>query len=384
MSADGIIHEQTKIDQSDSKREHDQPAQQSATRPGGNPHASVTDFYEDIPAIAAIFDERGIILSISREASGKFSNNASRMVGRSIYSLAHRDDRQRLADAVQTALADRSQITYCELRIWRGRQPALTLRTSIRAATTGDGPAVLLAVASDVSDEVLLERQLLKRSSELSEMANRLVVAQNEERRRIAADMHDSVGHNLALAKFQIDGLKGLDLDESGEKAVASASQQLQEAIDTVRSLTFTLHSTPLHSEGLDAALDELGQSLTIRQNLQFSLSSRPRSRRLSRPARLSVYRIVRELLVNVVKHAQASQVRVSVGEDERFLHILVADNGVGIADKTRSSSGTGLQSVRSQLKLFNGEFSIESSANDGTRISVRLPYHSIEAKRES
>lgn len=340
--------------------------------------SAVAELYQDLPAIAAILDERGIILALSKEAEVKFGANARLLIGRSVMSLAHRDDRANVVEAIQSALEKRDQIAHCEFRIWRGAKPALRLRTSIRAATVS-GPATLLAVASDMTDEALLERQLTQRSSELGEMANRLVIAQHEERRKIAADMHDTVGHSLALAKFHVDGLRAHELSDDGRKAVDGAAKTLQDAIDAVRSLTFTLNSTPLHDHGLDAAIEELGQSLSLTNDLQFSLSSRPRPKRLSQTSRILLYRIVRELLVNVAKHAKASRVRVSIGLIGTDLHIAVVDDGVGIGRQNlESHKGTGLRSTRSRVAALGGSMSIEPHDDRGTRVWITVPFVSV------
>lgn len=339
----------------------------------------VAELYASLPAIAAILDERGIILALSEQAAAKFGANAPRLVGRSVLSLAHHDDRASVARAIGHALDHRSQIAHCEFRIWRGNRPALRLRTSIRAATSTSGPTTLLAVASDITDQVLLEQQLNQRSSELSEMTNRLVIAQYEERRKLAADMHDGIGHSLALAKFQVDGLRAMALAEPARKTVENVAQRLKEAIDSVRSLTFELNSTPLDDRGLDAAVDELGHSLSLANNLHFSLSSRPRPERLTGASRILLYRTIRELLVNVVKHANAKHVRVSIGLADARLAIAVVDDGVGIANpETQVTAGSGLRSIRQRIEALGGRLSIESRPRAGTRVSITLPYSEI------
>lgn len=360
------------------------PAVTSSKTVRDNParSAGLADVYEDIPAIAAILDKRGFILALSKEASDKFGPTAPGLIGRSILSLAHRDDRKAVMTALNSAREDNSAIAHCEFRVWRGGKPALKLRTSIRAANSGSGSGVLLAVSSDITDQVLLERQLVARSSELGALANELLVAQNEERRRVAADMHDGVGHSLALAKFHIDGLKTLPLDQSGQKAVGTASGFLQDAIDAIRSLTFALNSAPLQDQGLDAAVEDFGDSLNLQQSLEFELSSRPRKMRLNPNARQSLYRIIRELLVNVIKHAKATRVRVSIGAHDDSLHIAVVDNGIGFGPSRRSLRGSGLDAIRSQVDSLQGAIVFEPGQDGGTRVQISVPYSSVGERK--
>jgi len=329
--------------------------------------------------IAAIFDQQGIILALSKEATAFFGARADQFIGRSILSLAHKDDCPGIATAIGNALNDRSSVAHCEFRIWRGSAPALRLRALIRAASTGSEPTILVAVTSGNLSLPMLEGELDRRSSELGEMAHQLVLAQREERRKLAKDMHDSVGHSLALAKFQIDGLREYVPPGIGQKAIDCAGNLLADAIESVRSLTFALNSTALQTEGLDAAIEELGHSLSIKNDLQFTLTSRPRSKRLNKAARISLYRIIRELLVNVIKHAHASSVRVSIGADEYDLHILVADNGIGMSQSVdKRAGGTGLASIRNEITDLDGQLTVESGTEGGTRIFITLPYSRI------
>ncbi|MBT8144308.1 MAG: PAS domain S-box protein [Gammaproteobacteria bacterium] len=336
------------------------------------------EIYDDLPAIAAMLDERGIILGLSRECSTRFGD-VSRFLGRSLVSLAHNDDRDELRNALKAAVGRRNHIEHCEFRIWRGRRDPVPVRMSLRAASTGEGPTMLLGVASDVSDRLMLEEQLLERTTELSDMASQLLAAQDQERRRIAADMHDTIGHQLAVAKFQMDGLRHLELDGQALATVDSAIEQLQQAIDAVRSLTFSLNSTSLHDQGLDAAIEDFGQTLSQNQAFDFSLSSRPRNRRLSQPARITLYRIVRELLINALKHASASHIRVSIGADDNDMHFAVVDDGVGLNQTTlKCSSGTGLRSVEQQLSALDGCIKFENRDSGGTMVRFSVPYSSV------
>lgn len=341
--------------------------------------SNIAQLYLQIPAMAVVLDERGIILALSRECAIQFSSHATRLVGRSILSLAHQDDRDVVAAALADAARNRDRIAHCEFRVWRGEKPPLDLHASVRAAHRGDGPAVLHAVCSDITDRVSLEQLLERQSSELSELASELLVVQDRERRRIAADMHDTVGHNLALAKFSIDGLRAMELDTEAQRTVDRVRQLLQDTIDAVRCVTYALDASPLQGRGLDAAVEDLGQSMSADTPLQFSLSSRPRQRRLAEPARIALYRAVRELLVNVAKHANADTVRVSIGDDASHLNIMVADNGSGIDTVALSdASGRGLRHLQRQIEALDGTMTIRNRDAGGTAVTLRLPYTRI------
>lgn len=352
--------------------------------PGGATASNIARLYQQIPAMAVVLDERGIILGLSRECAVQFSANAARLVGRSILSLAHRDDRAAVAHALREAERHRDRIAHCEFRIWRGRKPALDLHASVRAANRGEGATVLHAVCSDITDRVTLEQTLEKRSSELNELASELLVAQERERRRIAQDMHDTVGHNLALAKFNVDCLLRSPLGESQRDSVECVRELLQDTIDAVRSLTFALDSSPVAGRGLDTAIEDLGQTLSASSSLQFSLSSRPRTRRLAEAARITLFRAVRELLVNAVKHAAAQTVRVSIGEDESHLNILVVDDGIGIdLAALPTAPGQGLRNLRHNIDRLDGQLTIRKRDPRGTLVMLRVPYARIGVDRD-
>lgn len=359
----------------------DRPQRERAEvrRRARTPPTNIAQLYQQIPAMAVVLDERGIILAMSRECAIQFSSHATRMIGRSILSLAHHDDRSTVASALAEALQNRDRIAHCEFRVWRGEKPSLDLHASVRAANRGEGPTVLHAVCSDITDRISLEQLLQRRSSELSDLASELLVAQDRERRRIAADMHDTVGHNLALAKFSIDGLNRDQLDPDTGATFDRVRALLQDTIDAVRSLTFALDSSPLQDSGLDAAVEELGQNLSADTPLRFSLSSRPRARRLNESSRIALYRAVRELLVNAAKHADADTVRVSIGEDATHLNIMVADNGIGIDTAALArATGRGLRNLQRHVEALNGELAIRNRDAGGTAVTIRVPYNHI------
>lgn len=355
-----------------------------ATAAAHSGSGNIAQLYQQIPAIAVVLDERGIILALTHECAVQFSAHANRLVGRSILSLAHRDDRPTVVAALHDAARYRDRITHCEFRIWRGRQPPLSLRASLRAAHRGDGPTVLHAVCSDISDRVSLELSLEKNASELNQLASELLVAQEAERRRIAADMHDTVGHNLALAKFNVDCLADAKLDDMTREAVDCVGRLLQDTIDAVRALTFALDSTPVQDRGLDNAIEDLGQSLAAGSGLQFSLSSRPRQRRLNDAARITLYRAVRELVVNAVKHARAQNIHVSVGDDTSELRIRVADDGIGIdLGDLAVTRGRGLRTLRRNVHRLHGHMQIGNRKGGGTSVLINVPYTSVGSPDE-
>lgn len=331
--------------------------------------------YDSLPAIVAVLDERGVILGMSHECAVTFGADAQRFVGRSILSLAHRDDRSAVRNALHAALHARDRISHCEFRIWRGPKPSLSLSASLRAATRADGNPLVLAACSDITDRVYLEQQLLARSAELSDMANQVLVAEDRERRKIAEDMHDSVGHTLAITKFQLDNLYSMELPEAAHEQVGQIQDLLQDAIDSCRQLVFALNLAPLEDQGLDAAVEDLGHSITAGTTLEFSLASRPRPWRLTESIRLMLYRVIRELLVNVTKHAGARHVRVSIGIREACLLIRVVDDGIGFdVAAAHNAAGTGIRNVRKSLAAHGATIKIESAPGQGSDVQITVP----------
>ena len=227
--------------------------------------------------------------------------------------------------------------------------------------------------AQALTDE--LERRVELRTEQLRRLAAELEAAENRERRQIARDLHDDLGQLLAAARIRLAPLCRDAHDEVREAAVAIA-ELVEQANRSTRSLAAQLAPAVLYELGLQPALEWLAEEVWLRFGLIVNIADDGAPKPLSQEARSIVYRAVRELLINVAKHAGVNSATVSLLREGRQLTVHVSDAGVGFAAKGRDAgrgSGVGLASVRERLSYIGGSLEVHSVPDDGTRATLHL-----------
>lgn len=202
-----------------------------------------------------------------------------------------------------------------------------------------------------------------------------LVQTQDNERKRIASDLHDSLGSMLSTVKLRLNGLQ-----DDFETAVPEKSPRfndtvmmLDEAIHELRQISHNMLPVSLGRFGLKVALENfVGQVNTSRQ-LETKLQILGLERRLPEDMEVAVYRICQELVQNVIKHAGATTLSIQIIDHQDSLNIIVEDNGVGML-KTKIVSGFGFGTIQSKVDLFKGSFEIDSQPGKGAMVLVDLP----------
>ncbi|MGH9220358.1 MAG: sensor histidine kinase [Vicinamibacterales bacterium] len=224
---------------------------------------------------------------------------------------------------------------------------------------------------------VQMERDALM-SQELQDSAAKLIAAQEEERRRIARELHDEVGQVLGALKVEIEVAQRSVAAAGGSPGVLGEAQSIADgAIKTVRTITQQLHPATLDDLGLAAAIDSSLRGLARRQDIRAELHQKDWPERLPRDVELAAYRIVQEAITNVSKHANATECHVHLTHLRDRLLIEVEDDGVGFVEDTDRpiiARGLGLISVRERAVRLGGTFNILSTPGEGTRLIVSLP----------
>lgn len=193
-----------------------------------------------------------------------------------------------------------------------------------------------------------------------------------EERHRISESLHNGVGQILYGVKIS---LSGLDQDASREeyfKTKTYTDKLLSEAIRETRRVSHELMPVTLDEFGLKTAIEDIGRQL--KDGVQFNFHFKGLNRRLERYLELAVYRTVQELMTNIVKHAEATKASVAIALEAKDIKIKVEDNGQGMSTSGNHKSGIGLSSIKSKIKLLNGEVDISSSAGSGTQVTIVIP----------
>jgi signal transduction histidine kinase len=204
-------------------------------------------------------------------------------------------------------------------------------------------------------------------------------VAEERERERIAAGLHDELGQLLASARISLGLLDELVQDEPARSRVQDLRKMVAKATSATRSTTFELSSRLLHKMGLEASIERWGARIERLHGLRVRVDRDSEPLVLSDETLALLFRVVRELLLNVQKHAQATTATVTLRQTGQQAVILVEDDGVGFEVDQRSEAsglqpGFGLESLRVQVESIGGALVPDSSPGMGTRMSVRVP----------
>lgn len=218
-------------------------------------------------------------------------------------------------------------------------------------------------------------QQLIK-EKEL-EAINAMVEGQENERLRIARDLHDRLGGTLSIVKMHFKSVEESieDLKEKNVKQYKEANNLLDEACDEVRKIAHDMASGVLMKFGLVPALNALKETVEKAGQLKMNLIDIGLEERLSYNYEINIYRIVQELLTNTLKHAKATEMSLQLFRKENSLSIVVEDNGIGFNSENKDTlQGIGLKNIESRVYKFDGEINIDSGKGAGTTITIDLP----------
>jgi signal transduction histidine kinase len=238
---------------------------------------------------------------------------------------------------------------------------------------------------ADITQEKEAQAEISAYQERLRALASELSLTEERERRLLAADLHDHIGQILALAQIKLGALRQEAASPESQASVTEVRDYIGQAIRYTRSLTYELGLPILYDLGLEAALEWLADQMHEQHGLAVKVYRDQQDKPLGEAARVLVFRVVRELLTNVVKHAKASEVDISITKDGPFMHIQVKDDGVGFdtgeaAPRSGKSSGYGLFSIKERLSSLGGLVKIISKPGQGTRVSITVPLEQQEA----
>ena len=211
-------------------------------------------------------------------------------------------------------------------------------------------------------------------------MTSKLSLAEERQRRHLATELHDRIGQDLALSMLKLDVLQKSALSEDIAALVNEIGGLTQKAIQDTRTLTFDLSSPTLYRFGFVRAIEEwLMEQGQERHGIKAEFADDGRPKPLDEDIGVLLFQATRELLINVVKHAQAHLVKVSTQRIDEQIETIVEDDGVGfdvseVGSFVHEKGGFGLFNIQERLKHVGGRFKIESEPGTGTRVTLVAP----------
>jgi PAS domain S-box-containing protein len=319
---------------------------------------------------------------------------AGTAVGLGWLEYMHADDRERSLELWMRCV-ESGQLYESEYRLRGADGQYRWFRARAVPLKEPDGTVVKwYGTCSDIHDSKVLEQSIRESASELERMvdirtvelrrlSSRLMTLQDEERRRIAREIHDGLGQELAAAKMILDGIMAKDSSPSMRQAANDSSQLVDRAIKQVRTISHLLHPPLLDEVGLVSALRWYLEGLSERSGIEVQLEVDPPNLGRLRPElETAIFRIIQEALTNMFRHSGARNGMVSVKEGEGRIAVTVRDDGRGIEEQViqlrPESVGVGIGGMRQRVSELGGRLRL-ANANPGTIVEVIVPSRRLE-----
>jgi PAS domain S-box-containing protein len=310
------------------------------------------------------------------------------LLGRRFHEVTHPEDID--ADWNQCLRLIRGEIKSFDLEKRYVRKDGGIVWAYINCSVVTDAedkPVHFLTYIRDITNRKLNEEKLREYQESLRQLANQLNATEERERKRFAADLHDHIGQSLVLTKLELGRLGELanSFDDNARSIIERLDDTIDRAIQETRSLMQDLSPQVLYTFGFDAALDWLAESMQERYEFACHIESQNMPAQLNDDCAVVAFQAVRELLINVVKHAGVQEAHLCVTRTEGAVMIEVKDQGKGfVPDKLElprsHGGGFGLFSIRERLSLLGGSLKIHSKPGGGTIAQVVMPLSSAGA----
>jgi len=332
--------------------------------------------------------ESRIIIDCNPAATKLFGYSRAEIVGQSVRVL-HVDDAAfaKFKEMALQALGENGYLRIPAFHMRRQNGEVFATQHMVMPLYGEEGDLVSwVSVIRDITEEKRTEQKLEQYRRKLRKLAAELTVVEARERRQIAAELHENVGQLLATAKMKIAPMRVQVADARLEAGIAEVQSLVEEALHQTRSLTYQLSSPILYQLGLEAALKWLAETMAAQYGYRVAFTRLGESGTLPEESSVFLFSAVRELLVNVAKHAAAADVAVRLRWLDDCVEILVKDNGrgfrrTGLSDFSdlkkgiaESADGFGLFNIQERVSDLGGRVWLRTEPQRGTAVKIHLP----------
>jgi len=301
------------------------------------------------------------------------------MIGKSLLAFVHKSDLKRTVKMLDAFAKNKSRVKL-EVRYRHAGGHYLWIESTGNILLDEHGRfAGAVFEKHDITGRKIAEMKVKAYEIKLRSLAAELSLAEERERRRIASEIHDHIGQSLAVARMELGALRESLPSDTLRKNVDEIKDLVEKTIQYTRSLTFEISPPILYELGFEAAVEWLGEQIVEKRGIRFCLKDDGQLKPLEDEIRIILFTAVREILMNIVKHAKAQKALVSIQKQGRNLRIGIEDDGSGfdIAKKgfdISKAGGFGLFSVRERLKHTGGNMEIKSRPGVGTIVTLEAP----------
>ncbi len=329
--------------------------------------------------------EDDVLVYANRAAARLFCvASIDRLIGCRVWTLLDDESHARLRQEIERALAGQTLSTIVAGRLTRSDGQTREIEIAL-AALPDHGHRTVQMVVSDVTERrrEAAEMELSRRA--LRELSARGVEAREEERRRIARELHDELGQRLTALKIDLATLAARAHLPGDDALVGSMQALLDDTLASVRRIASDLRPLMLDDLGLTAAIEWLARDASRRMGIPVHTRLPLAEPAVDERVATTLYRMVQEALTNVARHAQARSVEVALQARDDQLVLTVTDDGVGLGELALQRAGSfGLMGLRERAHMLGGTIEIDSQPGAGMRLTVHLPSHPRPVRDEA
>jgi PAS domain S-box-containing protein len=323
----------------------------------------------------------GTLIFVNEAYCRFFGKTAGELVGRKWHPQAVTEDVPAIEERLRL-LSPANPVVVIENRVCSGTGEVRWMQFANRGFFDRSGRLVeTQSVGRDITDLKRVATELEASRTALRALAARVEAVREEERRKLARDIHDTLGHALTDWKFDLAWL-GHRLEEAGiggrtaiRRRMAAMSKRAEAEMETVRRIAGALRPALLDTLGLAPAIEWLARDFQTLTGIRCRAAVPAEPPAFSAPLATAIFRIAQESLTNVARHAKARAVELRLTAGAAWVELTVHDNGCGISEQaTCEPASLGLLGMREQAAILGGVFEIKGSSKQGTTATVRLP----------
>lgn len=341
--------------------------------------ARYRELFNNMSSGVAVFQARNngrdfVFIDFNRAAEGIENTRKEKVLGQSFAEVVPSAEKYGLLDAFKR-VHKTGKPEYYPVAIYKDDDLILWKENYVYRLPSGE----IVDVYDDITERKLGERKLLTYQEKLQSLASELSLVEEQERRSIATDLHDQIGQTLSVIKMRCYELKHELKDKDLIRQVDEIKEMVKQTISDTRSLTFDLSPPVLYELGLVAAIDWLAEQFQFKHSLKCSVETDKKSKPLSQDFEIVIFRSIRELLVNIVKHAQATKVKITIRVNKKNLRIRVTDDGIGFTPektgaRTFKNQQFGLFNITERIRHLGGSVEVDSQRGKGTMVTLVAP----------
>jgi PAS domain S-box-containing protein len=331
--------------------------------------------------LIAKLDTSGCLLFVSSSYCITLGKPQEELLGKKYLSLIDEDERANVSEAIlKTYEPPFSAYVEASTSTHHGSRWYAWVFTAM--LDKDESVTAILAVGRDISDLKQAELALKDSKKKLQVLYSHFIMAQEEERKRIASDLHDDLGQTLAVLKLRIQSIQKKLPEENTElfRECEETLSYINEIIEHVRRLSHDLSPAALDDLGLVEALKSLAQEFVRHSHLKLTLEMEDIDNLFSAASAVILYRVFQEVFTNIEKHSEANHLKIEVKKYWNQVHFLIEDDGKGfdmgkLEYKSPYESGLGFSSINERISILGGKFNVKSRPGIGTTISFAVPF---------